>query len=294
MNLYFIMWPVEVSIALGASMLNAWLAVTVPRTSSAIERTRVERDQLISEKDGFKKFAKRVSALDPDEHTARSEYTSHLPATAASGATVVDPIEHTNSSVGGAEPVSISKVRDAYRETVMAVPHYQKEYGESIDTNLAAELGPELAQTLIKGNVLTAELQAAVTTQAQQARKQRSNLLSFVEIEHESLTEMRRRLRDLCETAITIEDNLYPQPVRKLVQSWTRLETIETDCKTLLRERQTNLQTEYSMKTMSTWSFQEYLYHPFQWQHPVLNDGVEMLSRIRRSKRETIKAIYNW
>jgi hypothetical protein len=91
-----------------------------------------------------------------------------------------------------------------------------------------------------------------------------------------------------------IEDNLYPRPVRELVQSWTRLETAETDCETLLRERQTYLQTELDWGTKSPWLVQEYLYQSFQWRHPVLSDGIDTITRIQRAKQNTVKAIYNW
>lgn len=293
-SLSIILWSVVAVIEQGQKVVGVWLAVTVPRVSTAVDRTRMEQDQLVAEREAFDMFAKRVAALDPDRHTARDEYESSPPATGEGVTTIVDSVGRSSRSTIDAESVSISVVREAYRETAMAVPHYEEEYGESIDENLTAELGPDVARALIEGDVLTQQIQAAILNQAQRASKQRRDLLSHVETEHESLVEARRRLRDLHETATTIEDDLYPRPVRELVQSWTRLEAATTDCKTRLRERQARIQREHETGTMSTWSFQEYLYQPFQWRHPVLNDGLETLKRIRRAKRETVRTIYNW
>lgn len=260
--------------------------------SSAIDRMRIERDQLIAERNAFDEFAKHVADLDPEKHTTRTEYGVRPPASGTG--TTVNLVGHTIMPAQNAEQVPVSVIRDIYRETVMAVPHYKKEYGESINENLAAELGSGVAQTLTEADVLAPQIQAAVLNQAQQASKQRSHLLSHVKTEYEALIEARCQLRDLHKTVTAIEDNLYPRPVRELVQSWNRLETVADSCKTLLRERQTHLQTEHETRTMSTWSFQEYLFQPFRGRHPVLNDGLETLTRIRRAKRETVKAIYDW
>ena len=43
---------------------------------------------------------------------------------------------------------ALGRVREAYRETVMAVPHYERVYGESLAENLAAEFGPGLSAVL--------------------------------------------------------------------------------------------------------------------------------------------------
>ena len=37
------------------------------------------------------------------------------------------------------------QLREAYRETVMDVPHFEDVYGESLETNVAAELPPDVA-----------------------------------------------------------------------------------------------------------------------------------------------------
>jgi hypothetical protein len=251
---------------------------------------RTEREQLKTERAAFKKFAKRVAELNPSEDSARPRSESR-PVTSTGSTAIVSQVEHGESS-SAPEAATVKDVRDAYRETVLAVPHYEDEYDEPLVENLEAELGPTLARNLIKGDVVTPQIQAAVLNQTQQAREQRSELLKYAETEFEALFKARRRLREMHETATTIEENLYPRPVRELVQAWDRLEAVATDCEALIHDRQTDIQTGEG--TISMWSAQKYFYNPFQWDHPVLSDGLDTLTRIRRAKQNVTKAIYNW
>jgi hypothetical protein len=232
-----------------------------------------------------------VAALNPSEHSARTGSDPPRPINSTGSTAIVSQVEHGESS-SAPEAATVKDVRDAYRETVLAVPHYEDEYDEPLVENLEAELGPTLARNLIKGDVVTPQIQAAVLNQTQQAREQRSELLKYAETEFEALFKARRRLREMHETATTIEENLYPRPVRELVQAWDRLEAVATDCEALIHDRQTDIQTGEG--TISMWSAQKYFYNPFQWDHPVLSDGLDTLTRIRRAKQNVTKAIYNW
>jgi hypothetical protein len=232
-----------------------------------------------------------VAGLNPSEDLARPRSES-LPSVTNTGLTaIVSQVEHGESS-SAPEAATVKTVRDAYRETVTAVPHYEDEYDESLVENLEAELGSTLARYLIKGDVVTPQTQAAILNQTQQACRQRSELLRYAETEYEALLKARRRLREMHETATTIEENLYPRPVRELVQAWDRLETVTNDCEALIHDRQADIQTGEG--TISMWSAQKYFYNPFQWNHPVLSDGLDTLTRIRRAKQNVTKAIYNW
>ncbi len=273
------------------SLTTLWLLAVVPRVSDAIDRTRAECEQLKTEQTAFRQFAKRVAALDPDEHGTGTESDSIRFDNCTGSITVLDPVDSVVEQASS-EPVSMESVRNAYRETVMSVSHYEDEYNEPFVENLRAELDPTLARSVVEGDVLTPQIQTAILNQAQQARKQRLELFEYAEIEHNALIEARRQLREMHETTTTIKENLYPRPVRELVQSWDRLEVVATDCETLLYERQNDIQTEGG--TMSIWLAQKYFYKPFQWKHPILSDGVDMLTRIRNAKQDVAQAIYDW
>lgn len=294
-RLWIILWLTVVSASQGFSTTGAWLLLAVPRIADAIDQTRTECEQITAERAAFDAFTKRVAALDPDGQPLRATVETHQSSTDRGITAVVDQARYiTDGSTASVEPTPVAEITRAYRETVMAAPHYEEVYDESLNESLAAELGTNVAQTLTENDIVTPQLQATVLARARQASSQRNDLLAHAETEYETLTDMRRRLRELYETAETIEGDLYPRPVRELVQSWNRLETAATDCQTLLRERQKYLQEDPGSGSMTRLSFQEYLYGPFQWRHPVLNDGLDTLTRIRRAKQNTLEAIYEW
>ena len=143
-----------------------------------------------------------MAALDPEEKNLRAKAGDHQPSTGPGITVVVDQTkDSTNESTTSVEPTAAAMIQEAYRETVMAVPHYEEEYGESINENLAAELRTSLAQILSASDAVTPQLQAAILTQDQQASSQRSDLFVHTETEYETLTDMRRRHRYLFETA---------------------------------------------------------------------------------------------
>lgn len=271
--------------------MELWLLVCAPRISAAIDRTQTEREQLKTEQSAFEQFAKRMAALSPNEHPTRTGSDPPLSVPNTGLTAVVDEMNHRTAG-STTETVTVESVRSAYCETVMAVPHHENEYDESFVENLEAELGPTLARRVVEGDILTPPLQTAILNQTRQARQQRIDLVGYAETEYEALVEARRQLRQMHETATAIKENLYPRPVRELVQSWDRLEAVEIDCETLLRERQNDIQTGGG--TISMWSAQRYFYQPFQWEHPVLSDGLDILTQIRQAKRNVAQAIYNW
>ncbi len=93
---------------------------------------------------------------------------------------------------------SLRAVREAYRETVMAVPHLEAEYDDSLEANLSMEFGPELGTQIATGTRLTAQLYEALLTASEGARDEREMMLPALERERESLQSVQATLDD-CE-----------------------------------------------------------------------------------------------
>lgn len=264
-----------------------------PRVSDAIERIQTEQKQVTAERTAFERFIKRVAALDSSKRLSGTDVRSLSSHQNQKGISVVNqPIQEISPQNADSGSKSIESVWTAYEETVMSVSHHQDVYGESLVEDFTAELGQNLVCMLTENDVLTPQLQTAILNQGQQARKRRTDLLNQVEAEHKTLVNVRRQLRELSETTTAIEKNLSSRPFQELVQSWERLEMMTVECETLLRERQANIQT--GKKLVSMESVQQYLYQPFQWRYPVLNDGLEVVTCIQEAKQETANAIYDW
>ena len=285
------MWSVLAGILKwGLNPGNAWLFVMIPRVVSAIDRTRTEREQVTAERDAFDSFAERIAALDTETQSSTTNLPSQPATTPRAAGTMNQPT--ASETPEATDNATVATVLQAYHDTVMAVSHYESEYGEPIEQNLAAELSPEVAQLLKNNTVLTPQLQAALLTETRQASNQRNQFLTQVDTEYDALVAARRQLRDLRETTTKIEEQLYPRPLREIIQSHERLETKANECTTLLYDRQERLHAAEQLTSVT--SLQNYLYQSFEWEYPVLNDGLDTLSRIRHAKRRAVRAIYNW
>jgi hypothetical protein len=79
------------------------------------------------------------------------------------------------------------RVRAAYERTVMSVPHYDEEYGESYRENLTVEFGPDLAAALTGAAALTPRLRETAAAAARLARDERVAFVELLEAERTSL-----------------------------------------------------------------------------------------------------------
>lgn len=92
---------------------------------------------------------------------------------------------------------SLKHIRELYRETVMEVPHFEQDYGESSETNIETAFRPEIAASVVNGDLLTPQLQAALFQSAQQAKRKRSRFLQTLEQERENLITAKRSFHQI-------------------------------------------------------------------------------------------------
>lgn len=95
-----------------------------------------ERAEVAAERDAFAAFAERVEAC-----------PTPSPSSVASGS-----VPRAVTTRSDDAPDHAARLRRAYRETVMAVDHYDVVYDEPLVVNAAAELGPDAA-TVLDGGV---------------------------------------------------------------------------------------------------------------------------------------------
>jgi hypothetical protein len=89
---------------------------------------------------------------------------------------------------------SVRRMRETYRETVMAVPHYDEEYGETLAENLAAEFGPDLAAAVAGAATLTPGLREALVATADAACNERDELVALLDRELASVSTATEKL----------------------------------------------------------------------------------------------------
>lgn len=114
------------------------LRVVPTRVRSAISTVETERERITTERDALSTFLDRVSDLDVltgDRHSDQARYPP------ARSLVTPERAGHATSS--------LACVRDAYRDTVMSVPHYQDDYGDTLPESLAEEFGHEIATAVM-------------------------------------------------------------------------------------------------------------------------------------------------
>jgi hypothetical protein len=148
----------------------------------ALRTARAERRRTSDECSAFRAFYDRVAEL----------------TTAPAAETVT-----TRQSVLAAGPtsgVAVDEVRTAYEETVMAVPHYDDEYGDGFAESFAAEFGDDVAAAFAGAQTVTGPLRAGVLAGTKEALVERETFLDLIDRETESLSELRDGTEEVVET----------------------------------------------------------------------------------------------
>lgn len=257
-------------------MLLLWFALLVivalasltflPRAQRLCER---ERHRATVEYDAFDEFLARVRSFQ----------------TSGSATATSEPV-----GAGGlmqqqvaAQLDGLAKVRDAYRETVMAVPHFEEDYDESLIEHMSAELGEELAHAAVEGGPLVQPIKQGLLEAARDARDRRADFIELLDEEDESL---RRHQRDYEDIARRVERSVTPrcadETYNGLQRRRRRLNACAADIESTIEERQRD-RTEGKTATiqmMDGADLQEYLYRPMDVTYPVLAEGTKLLSQI--------------
>lgn len=207
--------------------------------SNALETAQREHREVARERDALEAFADRVSDL------------STTPSRSSPPATVTLRSSHQSAD--------IEALRQAYRETVMAVSHYEEVYDESLVVNVRAELGPEIA-TLFEPNTELSLLpvhQQTVVSAARQGATDRDELCDTLEAEISSLRSLRTDLTAVLEK---LDSTIVP--------GWYR-ERFKNNLMTIITTRQSQLE-ERSLSHLDGHNLCESLYQHEPQTYPVL------------------------
>lgn len=257
---------------LGFVALFALLYLKKAQTTCTTEIERVR-----SERDAFEQFARHVAELDPNQSPAAG--------TATGGPTIA-----ATSNAGD----GIREVRRLFSDTVMSVDHYDDEYGESLETHVAVELGDQVRSVISTDGQLTPNQQRAIVTNATEARKRRTLLADAIDTEHERLVEAEELLRDADDTVQT--DRSTPVLERgfdDLAAGYQRLDERETDVEALVERRQERIHSGVAVpgQRWDGMEFCRYLYGSLPVQNPVLASAATVLDRLQTRKHRLATAL---
>ncbi|SNR23239.1 DUF7260 family protein [Halorubrum vacuolatum] len=253
----------------------------------AAECCREERRRVVDERDAFEEFSERVESLDPVP--ANTTFASD------------GPVVGVHSGTGFHTPNDEHRrgVFDSYESTVMALPHYQQEYDETVTESLAAELGVDMVTGLSDGGTFSPALQSAIVTRSRHAAASRAELADAIDVELEELSDTEAELARIDRTRRRLHEHLEGIPERSrtdaLIDVYERFEGLESECNDLAKARQRSLRdppmtVDFGGEDAPT--FYRYLYGPLErTSHPVLSELTALADRLQRDRDRIVKRI---
>lgn len=223
---------------------------------AAMDRVREEMEFIRDEIDAFRRFDRRVERI-PCVSDAQS-----------GGATPGG----TLAVQSNASPPS--ELKRAYQSTVMAVPHYESEYGDSFEESVRTEFDEPIEQVLLGLVPFTPLAKSRLVSASENACTNRSALLDDLERELSALSTATGRLEEWTAELDRIHERTTEWNDCRASEELARIERIREECDTLSSERQRRLRRQ-SKKTCQRGEpdrFVRYLYQEMPVTMPILAD----------------------
>lgn len=235
----------------------------------ALSAVRAECESVAAERNALARFADRLE---------------ELPTTQLRGTTVRGAGMGVASTSSRPTSDGMAAVEEAYRETVMAVDHYEQDYDEPFVTHLAAEFGEEIAGAIVANDQLTPQVKSALLTNAREGRRQRTQYLDAMEREREQLREANQQLARVADCCESLDgDRLRRRPFEDLQGRLEQLYAERDRLTESLEERQNRLHggITFGWDRRDAESVYRYLYADLDVTYPVLADGTNLLERMK-------------
>lgn len=243
-------------------------AAGVDPLRGAAEELGVERRRIVDEIGAFEAFERAVQDIDPETAGANGGKNQVPPSGVQSEATTSPQLQ---------------AVRSAYERTVMSVPHYAEEYGDTYAESLTEEFGSPLAVALVKGAEFSAWSKDMLLSAVRDARSGRESMQDLVDSERKQVAEATETLREVDQEVAAIEASEFDDgDFGRLTSHRSSLTALERRCEEYAESRQETIRAirRRQFGHVETRDFIEYLYQDLDVQYPVLAANTNMLGRI--------------
>lgn len=227
-----------------------------------------------------------------EERTALESFDARLETIEPAAASQPSPgpgAIRTLGSTGGSGGERLAAVRDAYRETVMSVDHYEAEYGESFERHVHSEFGPDLAEALDHGSSLPPPVYRRLRTAVADAIESRERVLELLAAERDGLREVRAALGPARKKLEEVGVCPFEQwTTAALHAEYDRVQAFRDRCERLATERQCDrrkyVQDRSALPDRTV--TEGYLYQPLDTSYPGLAALAVFADRFRTTAQE--------
>lgn len=248
------------------------------------KRTEIERK-------AFEEFAARINDVGPSNKvSAVSSESDYLHEASGAVALQAKPL----SGLSATDEVEL--VREVYEETVMSVPFYAAEYGDTYKESIREEFGPEVAVSMTQSGSFSDIAKQALLSKVEKSRTERRNLIETCERELGSIEEVGAILESVDEEiqafrSIPIDD----QGFGSLEAHWTRLTKLKEKCEQASTSRQATIhdhRTKYRLPIEAP-DICAYLYKEFDTTYPILSLCSDLSRRVENGRKQLVRAMSN-
>ena len=234
---------------------------------AALESVRRERREVERECQAFRRFRKRTQSLKTDPPQIEQ---------ISGGA---------HQRFSSAQPSVRDVIEPYYRETVMAVDHYDDVYGDSFETSISAEFGADVLLLISEAMSFSQVIKQRLLGAAQQCIDRRRVFIETLETESAMFKDAQSTIQTIRNTVVEIDDeDLRDLSVTQLTSRQETLQSLTRKCEEWLQRRQEQIHVRRSERSSGERDYTtlcSYLYEPLDVDHPILATFVEVMEIIR-------------
>lgn len=228
------------------------------------------------------------------ERDAFAAFLDHLRDIQAGGWNTAG-IEHSHTALTteqSSAATELQKIRRAYRDTVMGVPHYDREYDDTLRESLKMEFGEEVSDYVVDGQTLTPPVYEYLVAATKQVRNQRDEFLDQLHRERKSLSTIADELNEIEARVVELDNRIETtETSTHLSEIDETLKILEERCTSLVARRQERIQNRRNQdhSGFESGSLLKYLYNDIETVTPAIADTVSCLDTIRHKRTRCLR-----
>ena len=243
-------------------------------TDAALDSVRQERSEVERECQAFRRFRQRIQSLETDAPQ------------------IEQPSVGVQQGLSYAEPSVRNVIEPCYRETVMAVDHYNDVYDDSFKTSISAEFGADVLLLISEASSFSPAIKQRLLHAAKRCIDSRRVFIETLEDEYATLTDALSTVRGIQETVVGIDDEeLQGLLTTQLTSRYETLQSLTDECEEWLQRRQEQIHARRSERSSDEHGCTDlcsYLYETLEVAHPVLATFIDVVEIIRRYEQQLL------